>query len=69
MSLTHCPGCHRLTFINAASCPSCGVAFQPGALLAMARTEDRAFRRKGGALLLAPLLLILAVSLFMLLRT
>jgi hypothetical protein len=69
MSLIHCPDCHHLTFSNAASCPSCGEAFQPGALLAIAKTEEKSFRRKSGALFFAALLLIVAVSLFMILRT
>lgn len=69
MSLTHCPDCHRLTFINAESCPGCGEAFRPGALLAIAKAEERAFRRKCGALFLVAFLLIVAASLFMILRT
>jgi ribosomal protein L32 len=57
MSLTKCPDCRRLTFIDAPSCPSCGEAFRPGTLRAKAATEERGFNRRCGALFLSALLL------------
>ena len=57
MSLTKCPACRRLTFIDALACPSCGEAFRPGALRAKATAEDRGFNRRCGALFLSVLLL------------
>jgi hypothetical protein len=57
MSLTKCPDCRRLTFIDALSCPSCGQAFRPGVLRAKAATEERGFNRRCGALFLSALLL------------
>jgi hypothetical protein len=70
MSLTKCPACRRLTFIDASSCPSCGDAFRPGALRAKAAAEERGFNRRCGALFLSALLLTaVAASLFAIFRT
>lgn len=59
MSLTQCPDCRRLTFINASSCPSCERSFETGVLQAKADAEERAFKRKYGALFLAVLVILL----------
>ena len=70
MSLTKCPGCRHLTFVDALSCPSCGEAFRPGILRAKAAAEDRSFNRRCGALFLSVLLLgTVAALLFAMLRT
>jgi ribosomal protein L32 len=68
MSLTKCPNCHHLTFVDALSCPSCGEAFRPGALWAKAAAEDRGFKRRCGALFLSVLVVgTVAVLLFVML--
>jgi hypothetical protein len=70
MSLTKCPDCRRLTFVDALSCPSCGEAFRPGVLGAQAATEERGFNRRCGALFVSAVLLSAAGALlFVTLRT
>lgn len=70
MSLTKCPDCRRLTFIDALSCPSCGEAFRPGVLGAKAAGEERGFNRRCGALFLSALVLAaVGTLLFVILRT
>jgi ribosomal protein L32 len=70
MSLTKCPACHRLTFIDASSCPSCEEAFRPGTLRAKAAAEERGFNRRCGTMFLSALLLAaVAASLFAIFRT
>lgn len=66
MSLTHCPDCRRLCFVDSASCPSCEVSFGQGALGVAAAAEEKSFMRKGSVLFLVPFLgtmLVLAVVL------
>lgn len=70
MSLTKCPDCRHLTFVDALSCPGCGEAFRPGVLRAKAAAEERGFKRRCGALFLSVLLVgTVAVLLFAMLRT
>lgn len=64
MDLTKSLCCRRLCFTNAASCPHCGKAFQPGALKAKAVAEDKAFDRKAHALFLATFLVLPVVIFF-----
>ena len=64
MDLTKSLCCRRLCFANAASCPHCGKAFQPGALKAKAVAEDKAFDRKAHALFLAAFLVLPVVMFF-----
>ena len=66
MSLTHCPDCRRLCFVDSASCPSCEVSFRPGALGAAATAEEKSFMMKGSVFFFVPFLgtlLVLAVVL------
>jgi hypothetical protein len=63
MSLTSCPYCFRQCFTDAASCPSCERAFQPGVLQALAVAKEKAFSRKADALFLTVLVILLAVLL------
>ncbi len=49
MNLTKSSCCGRLSFTDAASCPHCGKAFQPGTLKAKAVAEGKAFDRKARA--------------------
>jgi hypothetical protein len=63
MGLTKSLCCHRLCFTNAASCPHCGKALQPGMLKAKAVAEDKAFDRRAHALFLAAFLAVPAVLL------
>lgn len=70
MSMTKCPDCRRLTFIDAPSCPGCGEAFEPGALRAKAAAEESGFNRRRGALFLSALLLsAVGALLFVVIRT
>jgi len=69
MSLTHCPDCRRLCFINSASCPSCDASFRPGALRAAAASEEKSFMMKGIIMFLVPFLSALALSAVMLMRS
>lgn len=64
MNLTRSPCCQRLSFTNAASCPHCGKAFQPGALTAKELGEDKAFAWKAHALFLVAFLTLPLVLLF-----
>ncbi len=66
MDLTKSLCCHRLCFTNAASCPHCGQAFQPGALKAKAVAEDKAFEMKARTLFLVAFLAVPAVLLLLL---
>ena len=68
MSLTHCPDCRRLCFVDSASCPSCEVSFKPGALRAAATAEEKSFSRKSNILFLVPFVSALAVLTFVLVR-
>ncbi len=68
MSLTKCPDCRHLSFVDAASCPSCLRAFRPGVLRAQAAAEERSFRIKYGTIYLAALLSVIALLLFVALR-
>lgn len=63
MSLTHYPDCHGLSFVDAASCPSCAQAFLPGQLQKVADAENRAFKRRGVILFFA----LLSISLIIVL--
>ena len=54
MSLTHCPDCRRLCFVDSASCPSCAVSFRPGALRAAAAAETKSFMRTSSIMFLVP---------------
>ena len=68
MSLTKCPDCRRLSFVEAESCPSCERAFRPGELRARANAEERAFGRRYNGLFAALFLLALAALAFVVLR-
>ena len=68
MSLTHCPDCDQLSFLNASSCVGCGETFPPDALRKKAAAEERAFRIKYGTLYLAVLLSVMAALFFFLFR-
>lgn len=68
MSLTKCPDCHHLSFVDAASCPTCLRTFRPGALRAQAAAEERSFRIRYGTIYLAVLMSVIALLLFVALR-
>ena len=68
MSLTHCPDCRRLCFVDSASCPSCAVSFRPGALSAAAAAEEKTFRRRSNIMFLVPFVSALAVLALVLMR-
>ena len=68
MSLTHCPDCRRLCFVDSASCPNCEVSFRPGALSAAAAADEKSFRRKSNLTFLAPFVGALAVLAVVLMR-
>ena len=68
MSLTHCPDCRRLCFVDSASCPSCAVSFRPGALRDAAAAEEKSFRRRSNIMFLVPLVAALAVLAVVLVR-
>jgi hypothetical protein len=61
MSLIHCPNCHRLCLTDAASCPSCALAFQPGVLQSRMVAKEKAFSTKVNTLFLSLFLTLLAV--------
>jgi hypothetical protein len=65
MDITKSSCCHRLSFTNAASCPHCGRAFQPGTLAAKAVAEDKAFDRKANVLFLVAFLALPVLLLFL----
>jgi hypothetical protein len=69
VSLTHCPDCRRLCFVNSASCPSCAASFRPGVLHAVAAAEEKSFRRRSGIMFLVPFVSILALLAVVLMRT
>lgn len=69
MSLTHCPDCHRLCFVNSTSCPSCAASFRPGVLRAAAVAEDKSFMRKSGIMFLIPFASALALLAVVLMRS
>jgi hypothetical protein len=64
MSLTKCPYCCRLNFVESGACASCERAFRPGELQEKAGAEVRAFNRKYDGLFL----MLLAVLAFVVLR-
>lgn len=68
MSLTYCPGCHQLSFVDAESCPTCEQAFQPGQLQKVSDAEDRAFKRKAGILFFTLLIISLGIVLAVILQ-
>ena len=68
MSLTQCPDCHKLCFINEVVCLSCGRTFQPGVLRRKAQAEELAFNLKCGVLYSRALVSILATLIFVVLR-
>jgi hypothetical protein len=68
MSLITCPACRHLTFISAASCPSCKEGFPAGALQAKADKEERAFTRKWGAIFFSVLMCMVAGLIFAIFR-
>ena len=69
MSLTHCPDCGCLCFVDSASCPSCAVSFLPGVLRAAAATEERSFRRRSNIVFLVDFVGALVVLAVVLMRT
>lgn len=68
MSLTNCPSCQQLCFLDSASCQGCGQQFQPDTLRVRAAAQELAFQRKVGALFFTVLLALLAVLLFVTFR-
>jgi len=64
MRLTRSSCCRRLCFTNAASCPHCGKAFQPGSLDKKAAKEDKAFDQRSHVLFLAAFLVLPVVLFF-----
>ncbi len=68
MSLTTCPDCRHLSFVDAASCPSCLRAFRPGALRAQAAAEEKSSRIKYGTIFLAMLMSVMVLLLLVALR-
>jgi hypothetical protein len=68
MSLTHCPDCRRLCFVNSTSCPSCAVSFRPGALRDAAAAEEKSFRRRSNIMFLIPFVGALAAMAVVLMR-
>jgi hypothetical protein len=68
VSLTHCPDCRCLCFVDSASCPSCAVSFRPGALRAAAAAEEKSFRRRSNIMFLVPFVGALATLAVVLMR-
>ena len=66
MDITRSVCCHRLSFVNLASCPHCGKAFSAGTLQSQARAEDKAFNNKVYVLFLAVFVALTVVSIFIL---
>lgn len=66
MDMTKSTCCHRLSFVNLASCPHCGKGFSPGELKSKARAEDKAFDKKIYALFLAVFIVLAVVSIVIL---
>jgi len=69
VSLTHCPDCRRLCFVDFASCPSCALSFRPGVLRDAAVAEEKSFRVRSNVMFLIPFVGALAVLAVMLMRT
>jgi hypothetical protein len=69
MSLTHCPDCRRLCFVDSASCPSCAKSFRPGALRAAAAAEAKSFMRTSSIMFLVPIVSALVLLAVVLMRT
>ena len=68
MSLTKCPDCRRLSFVEGESCPGCARAFRPGELRAQSNAEERAYGRRSNGLFAALFLFALAALSFVVLR-
>lgn len=68
MSLTHCPDCRRLCFVDSASCPSCAASFRPGALRDAAAAEEKSFKVRSGIMFLIPFAAALAALAVVLVR-
>lgn len=68
MSLTTCPDCRRLSFVEAESCPDCERAFLPGEMRARANAVEGAFSRRFNGLFAAMFMAALAVLTFVALR-
>ena len=68
MSLTKCPDCNRLSFVDAESCPSCERVFRLGEMRAQAHADEWAFGRRNNSLFAALFLLALAALSFVVLR-
>ena len=68
MSLTQCPDCRQLCFLDAASCQGCGRVFRPDVLRARAAAEEQSFRRKAAVLFCAVVAALLAVLLVVAVR-
>ena len=66
MDITRSNCCHRLSFVNLASCPHCGKACSPGTLQSQARAEDKTFNKKVYALFLAVFVTLALASIFIL---
>src|ERR1043165_327596 len=66
MDITRSKCCHRLSFVNLASCPHCGKAFSPGMLQSQARAEHKAFNKQVYAVFLAAFVVLAVVSIFLL---
>ena len=64
MRLTRSLCCRRLCFTNAASCPHCGKAFQPGSLDEKAVGEEKAFDQRSHVLFLVAFLVLPVVLIF-----
>ena len=58
MRLTRSLCCRRLCFTNAAACPFCGKAFQPGSLDEKAVREEKAFDHRSYLLFLVAFLVL-----------
>lgn len=68
MSLTKCPYCRRLNFVESGACASCERAFRSGELKEKAGEEVRAFNRRYNGLFAGLFLISLAVLAFVVLR-
>lgn len=68
MSLTHCPDCRRLCFVDSAACPSCEVKFKPGALGVTAAADEKSFKRKSNIMFLVTFAGALSILALVLMR-
>jgi hypothetical protein len=68
MSLTKCPYCRRLNFVESGACASCERTLRPGELRARVGAAARAFNRRHNGLFAALFLMLLAVLAFVVLR-